>query len=95
MFALAVLLIGGAARRRRPSRSAADRQHRLATVLRQCCCAGVHLFGWRNRLVFDLSRLTRTFAADPDAVLNGTPTPIAKAPDQVDYRVRLMVQLVF
>jgi hypothetical protein len=42
-----------------------------------------------------LSRLVRSFAADPDAILNGVPTPIAKASDQIDYRVRAVVQLVF
>jgi hypothetical protein len=57
--------------------------------------ASVHILSWRNKLVVDLSRLTRTFAADPDAVINGEAAPIAKAPDQVDYRVRAMVQLVF
>jgi hypothetical protein len=57
--------------------------------------ASVHILSWRNKLVVDLSRLTRTFAADPDAVINGEAAPIAKAPDQVDYRIRLMVQLVF
>jgi hypothetical protein len=51
--------------------------------------------GWRNKVAIDASRLVRTFAADPDAILNGVPTPIAKAPDQIDYRVRMMVQLVF
>jgi hypothetical protein len=51
--------------------------------------------GWRNKVAIDASRLMRTFAADPDAILNGVPTPIAKAPDQIDYRVRMMVQLVF
>jgi hypothetical protein len=51
--------------------------------------------GWRNKLAFDLSRLVRSFAADPDAILNGVPTPIAKASDQIDYRVRAVVQLVF
>jgi hypothetical protein len=51
--------------------------------------------GWRNKIAVDASRLVRTFAADPDAILNGVPTPIAKAPDQIDYRVRAMVQLVF
>jgi hypothetical protein len=35
------------------------------------------------------------FAADPDAVIDGVATPIAKAPNQVDWRVRAMVQLVF
>jgi hypothetical protein len=52
-------------------------------------------FGWRNKVALDVSRLVRTFAADPDAVVNGVPTMISKAPDQVDYRVRAMVQLVF
>jgi len=51
--------------------------------------------GWRNRLTLDGSRLVREFAADPDAVINGEARPIAKAPDQIDYRVRAMVQLVF
>jgi len=51
--------------------------------------------GWRNKLALDVSRLVRSFAADPDAIIYGTPTPIPKAPDQIDYRVRAMVQLVF
>jgi hypothetical protein len=51
--------------------------------------------GWRNKLALDVSRLVRTFVADPDAIFNGVPTVIAKAPDQIDYRVRAMVQLVF
>ncbi len=55
----------------------------------------VRLPGWRNKLALDLSRLTREFAADPDAVIDGEPAPIAKAPNQVDYRIRAMVQLVF
>ena len=55
----------------------------------------VRILGWRNKLVFDLSRLTREFAADPDAVIDGETEPIAEAPDQVDHRVRAMVQLVF
>ena len=46
-------------------------------------------------MIVDASRLVREFAADPDAVVNGEAAPIAKAPDQVDYRVRVMVQLVF
>jgi hypothetical protein len=49
----------------------------------------------RNKLQFDASRLERRFAADPGAVIDGVPTPIAGAPDQVDYRVRAMVQLFF
>ena len=57
--------------------------------------APVRILGWRNKLVVDLSRLTREFAADPDAVINGEAAPIAKAPNQVDYRVRAVVQLVF
>jgi hypothetical protein len=51
--------------------------------------------GWRNKLAVDVSRLVRTFAADPDAVINGQPRPIPRAPDQVDSRLRIMVQLVF
>lgn len=47
--------------------------------------------GWRNVLMLDASRLTRQFAADPDASIG----PVEKAPDQVDYRIRTMVQLVF
>jgi hypothetical protein len=35
------------------------------------------------------------FTVDPDAVIYGVATPIAKAPDQVDWRVWAMVQLVF
>ena len=57
--------------------------------------ASVRLPGWRNKLVVDLSRLDREFAADPEAVIFGEPAPIAKAPAQVDYRIRTMVQLVF
>ncbi len=49
----------------------------------------------RNKLQLDLSRLTRSFAADPDAVIEGVPSPIPDFPDQVDYRVRAMVQLFF
>jgi len=51
--------------------------------------------GWRNKVAVDVSRLERKFAADPDAVIDGQAAPIEKAPDQLDYRVRLMVQLVF
>jgi hypothetical protein len=57
--------------------------------------ASYRLPGWRNKVAIDFSRLVRTFAADPDAIFNGEPRPIPKAPDQIDYRVRLMVQLVF
>jgi len=57
--------------------------------------ASVRILGWRNKLVVDLSRLTREFAADPEAVINGEAAPVAKAPNQVDYRIRTMVQLVF
>lgn len=51
--------------------------------------------GWRNKVALDVSRLERSFAGDPDAILNGLPTPILKAPDQIDWRIRTMVQLVF
>ena len=57
--------------------------------------ASVRILGWRNKLVVDVSRLTREFAADPDAVINGEAAPIAGAPNQIDYRIRTMVQLVF
>jgi hypothetical protein len=57
--------------------------------------ASVFIPRWRNRLIVDLSRLTREFAADSGAVVDGEPAPIAKAPDQVDYRIRAMVQLAF
>lgn len=59
--------------------------------------AGVsrRLPGFRNVVIVDISRLVREFAADPGAVINGESAPIAKAPDQVDYRLRAMVQLVF
>jgi hypothetical protein len=57
--------------------------------------ASVFIPAWRNRVIVDVSRLVREFAADPDAVIGGEPAPVAKAPDQVDYRIRTMVQLVF
>jgi len=57
--------------------------------------ASVRIFSWRNKLAMDLSRLEREFAADPDAVIEGEAAPIAKAANQVDYRIRMMVQLVF
>jgi hypothetical protein len=66
-----------------------------AEISETSVAASYALPGWRNKVAIDASRLVRTFAADPDAILNGVPTPIAKAPDQIDYRVRLMVQLVF
>jgi hypothetical protein len=49
----------------------------------------------RHKLQFDASRLVRTFAADPDAVIDGQPSPIVAPADQVDYRVRAMIQLTF
>ncbi len=49
----------------------------------------------RHKMQFDASRLERTFAADPDAVIGGAASPIARAADQVDYRVRAMIQLTF
>jgi len=66
-----------------------------AEIAETSIAASYSLFGWRNKVALDVSRLERSFAADPDAILNGTPTPIAKAPDQIDYRIRAMVQLVF
>jgi hypothetical protein len=51
--------------------------------------------GHRHKLQVDASRLIREFANDPDAVINGEPSPIVALPDQEDYRVRVMVQLVF
>jgi hypothetical protein len=57
--------------------------------------ASVRLPGWRNKLAVDLSRLVRIFAADRDAIIEDQPAPIAKAANQVDYRIRAMVQLVF
>ncbi len=42
----------------------------------------------RIKVVTDVSRLGREFAPDPAA-------GIAKAPEQVDYRLRMMVQLLF
>ena len=57
--------------------------------------ASFRIPGWRNKVAIDVSRLIREFAADPDAVIYGEPAPIAKAPNQVDYRIRTMVQLVF
>ncbi|MCP4899255.1 MAG: hypothetical protein GY906_20005 [bacterium] len=49
----------------------------------------------RNKLQIDFSRLVREFAADPNAVIDGVPTPISKAPNQEDYRIRLLAQVVF
>jgi len=66
-----------------------------AEIAETSAAVSYSLPGWRNKLALDVSRLVRTFAADPDAVIDGVPTPIAKAPDQIDYRVRVMVQLVF
>jgi hypothetical protein len=66
-----------------------------AEISETSVAASYALPGWRNKLAIDASRLVRTFAADPDAIVDGVPTSIARAPDQIDYRVRLMVQLVF
>lgn len=49
----------------------------------------------RHKVQVDLSRLTRTFVDDPDAVIDDEPTPIVAPDDQEDWRVRVMVQLVF
>ena len=66
-----------------------------AEISETSAAVSYRLPGWRNKLALDVSRLERSFAADPDAILNGTPNPIAKASDQIDTRVRVMVQLVF
>jgi hypothetical protein len=49
----------------------------------------------RHKLQCDVSRLERSFVADPNAVIGGLPSPIAAPADQVDWRVRAMVQLTF
>jgi len=66
-----------------------------AEISETSAAASYALPGWRNKVAIDVSRLVRSFAADPDAILNGVPTPIARVPDQIDYRIRAMVQLVF
>jgi len=66
-----------------------------AKISETSVAASYSLPGWRNKLALDVSRLVRRFAADPDAVIDGAPAPIAKARDQVDWRMRVMVQLVF
>jgi hypothetical protein len=43
----------------------------------------------------DTSWLTREFADDPGAVIDGEPSPIEARPDQNDWRFRAMIQLVF
>jgi len=55
-----------------------------------------YLHRWhRHKLQLDLSRLERSFAADPSAEVDGLPHPIPRGPDQVDHRVRTLVQLSF
>ena len=66
-----------------------------AEISETSAAVSFRLPGWRNKLALDVSRLERSFADDPDAILNGVPAPIAKAPDQIDWRIRAMVQLVF
>jgi len=66
-----------------------------SSISEMSAAVSYYLPGWRNKVAFDVSRLERQFAADPNAVIEGRPEPIAKAPDQLDYRLRLMVQLVF
>jgi hypothetical protein len=54
------------------------------------------LGNWHQHSVkMDMSRMVRDFAADTDAVVDGEPTPIEQAPTQVDYRIRVMVQMFF
>jgi len=66
-----------------------------ARISESSVAVSYRLPGWRNKVALDVSRLERQFAADPDAVIDGVAKPIAKAPNQVDWRVRAMVQLVF
>ena len=66
-----------------------------ATISEISAAASYYLPGWRNKVAFDVSRLERQFASDAEAVINGRSAPIEKAADQVDYRWRVMVQLVF
>jgi hypothetical protein len=66
-----------------------------AKVSEISAAGSVFLPGWKNRLVVDVARLLREFAADPDAVIDGEPAPVAKASNQVDYRIRAMIQLAF
>jgi uncharacterized protein YdhG (YjbR/CyaY superfamily) len=66
-----------------------------ATISETSVAVSYNLPGWRNKVALDVSRLKRQFAADPDAVIDGVATSIMKAPDQIDWRVRAMVQLVF
>jgi hypothetical protein len=59
---------------------------------------GVNWFindGHRHKLQVDTSWLTREFADDPGAVIDGEPSPIEALPDQNDWRFRAMIQLVF
>ncbi len=66
-----------------------------AKISEVSAAVSVFIPGWNNRVIVDVSRLVREFTADPDAVIDGDATPIAKAPDQVDTRIRAMVQLAF
>ncbi len=66
-----------------------------AEILETSVAVSYRLPGWRNKVALDVSRLERTFAGDPDAIVNGVSTPVPKARDQIDWRVRAMVQLVF
>ena len=66
-----------------------------AKISETSLAASYRIRGWRNVVALDVSRLVREFAADPTAVIEGVPSAIAKAPNQVDYRIRAMVQLVF
>jgi hypothetical protein len=51
--------------------------------------------GHRHKLQFDASHLVREFRDDPDAVIASGVRPIVAHADQEDWRVRVMVQLVF
>jgi hypothetical protein len=59
---------------------------------------GVNWFineGHRHKLQVDTSWLTREFADDPGAIIDGESSPITALADQKDWRFRAMIQLVF
>jgi hypothetical protein len=51
--------------------------------------------GHRHKFQVDSSWLVREFADDPAAVIDGDSHPITALPDQEDWRIRAMIQLVF
>jgi len=51
--------------------------------------------GHRHKFQVDTSWLVREFAGDSGAFVDGSPSPIEALPDQEDWRIRAMIQLVF